>query len=517
MSEIPRPTTSHRTATGAFWLVAARTIGRSIDLVSLLVLARLLGPAEFGTVAVAMTLIYIVEAILEVPVAQTLTRLPDLDKNHLDTAFTLGATRGLVLGTIVAALAWPYALFNHDMRLAPLVMTLALAPIMRGLYSPAVVKFNRDLDFTRDFLIDVVSRLSAATAAITMAYLTRSYWALAAGTLAGPFMIVTVSFLLAPYRPSFSFKNWSVFSSALQWNFVTQIANALNWQFDRLVLGRWMPHSQVGQYSVSGDLSSAPTQMFILPIVKPLMVGFARTNDDIERQREAYARASAVVFTIGAPLFVGIAVLSTPIVELALGPKWPQAGLYLAILALCNVPSLVGAPFGSLLFARDRLELGALISSLGFLFKAPAVIIGVTYFGMPGILVAQLLYSLFQMCTTICVVRYVIDYSIGRQLVTLLRPTLACAMMTACVWALEPNLISTSAGFRLVVGLVVLIALGAVTYAATLFAFWILAGKPQSAESFLLHWVLSHANSLRHRIAGKSGPASDRAVRATQR
>jgi hypothetical protein len=55
-----------------------------------------------------------------------------------------------------------------------------------------------------------------------------------------------------------------------------------------------------------------------------------------------------------------------------------------------------------------------------------------------------------------------------------------------------------------------------VTYAATLFAFWILAGKPQSAESFLLHWALSHVNSLRHRIAGKR-PASDRAGRVTQR
>src|SRR5687767_6656147 len=97
--EAPRPNTvkraAERTAIAAAWLVAGRMLARCIDLISLLVLARLLGPTEFGTIAVAMVLIYIVEALLEMPVAAGLIRMPHVEQSNLDTAFTIGLLRGI--------------------------------------------------------------------------------------------------------------------------------------------------------------------------------------------------------------------------------------------------------------------------------------------------------------------------------------------------------------------------------------------------------------------------------------
>src|ERR1700721_1806223 len=73
---------SHRTAAGATVLIVSRLIARCIDLATLLVLGRLLSPADFGLVAIAMSIIMIVEAILELPVGQALVRLPVLTKAH---------------------------------------------------------------------------------------------------------------------------------------------------------------------------------------------------------------------------------------------------------------------------------------------------------------------------------------------------------------------------------------------------------------------------------------------------
>ena len=79
---------SKKTIIGAGWLVSSRLGGRLIDFVTLLVLAKTLTPADFGLTALAGTVIAIVDTILEVPLLQALTRLKDVEKAHLDTAFT---------------------------------------------------------------------------------------------------------------------------------------------------------------------------------------------------------------------------------------------------------------------------------------------------------------------------------------------------------------------------------------------------------------------------------------------
>jgi len=92
---------TRRTLFGAAWTVSSRLAGRLIDFATLLVLARTLTPSDFGLTALAMTLTVIVDMVLEIPVIQALTRLSEIKKSHLDTAFTLGALRGFALATVV--------------------------------------------------------------------------------------------------------------------------------------------------------------------------------------------------------------------------------------------------------------------------------------------------------------------------------------------------------------------------------------------------------------------------------
>ena len=102
---------STKTILGASWLVSAKLGGRAIDVVTVLVLARTLTPADFGLTALAMTLIAVADTVLEIPLMQALIRLKSVTKSHLDTAFTLGILRGVLLSVVVLAAAWPFPLF----------------------------------------------------------------------------------------------------------------------------------------------------------------------------------------------------------------------------------------------------------------------------------------------------------------------------------------------------------------------------------------------------------------------
>ena len=145
----PAATASHRTAIASILAVGGRLLSRVIDLIALLVLARLLQPSDFGLISIAMSLIFIVEAVLELPVSQVLLVERDVSRTMMDTAFTLSLLRGLVLAIVIGAMAWPFATIYGDMRLLPLILALTLAPACRGISNPRLALYNRDLDFRR--------------------------------------------------------------------------------------------------------------------------------------------------------------------------------------------------------------------------------------------------------------------------------------------------------------------------------------------------------------------------------
>ena len=104
-------------ATGAMVLMLTRLLSRGVDLATLIVLARHLTPADFGLVAIAVSVVQITEAILEMPTGNALLQLPVVNRSHLNTAFTFALIRGLAIAAILCALSVPLAAFFGDGRL----------------------------------------------------------------------------------------------------------------------------------------------------------------------------------------------------------------------------------------------------------------------------------------------------------------------------------------------------------------------------------------------------------------
>jgi PST family polysaccharide transporter len=201
-----------KTILGAGWTVSSRLAGRLIDFVTILVLARTLTPADFGLTALAMSLTVVVDTVLEVPLIQALTRLRCVRKSHLDTAFTLGVLRALLLSSVVLVAAWPFSRIYNDNRLITLVAALAIGPIARSLYSPAMVKYIRQMSFRQMVVAELLGKIAASIVAISLVSLGGGYWAIAASSISAPVATVSISYMLAPYRPALSLACFSEFS-----------------------------------------------------------------------------------------------------------------------------------------------------------------------------------------------------------------------------------------------------------------------------------------------------------------
>jgi O-antigen/teichoic acid export membrane protein len=478
-----------RTAVSGTWAVGARLLSRALDLLTMLALAHLLAPKDFGLVAIAMTVVLILEAVLEMPVSQAMVRLHSLDAAHYDTAFTLSVARGIAVSSFAALISLPFARFYHDLRLVPLICVLGIAPAARGLVSPRLADYARKLDFSRDFFVEFAGKLSALIVAVSLAVSLRSYWALAAGTVTSTAVAAGASYLLAPYRPRLTLRELRSFSGFLGWITVAQTISAVNWQSDRLLLGKLTSRSALGLFTTANDLSSIPTTTFFGPILRPLLSAFSLVRGDPRRLANSYQVSTCALITVGLPMLVGDSLVAEPAVRLLFGEKWLGAAPMLRWLSLSLIPSLFAIPLGPLVMSLDRTRIFVKRNSFEFCVKLPLVIVGAIKFGFLGVIFARIISETATAIYCMLIARRLLGISFQEQLLRPWRSVLSTAGMAAVTALCAPHLANLHGKLPLGAGLLLTVVTAASVYCTLLFLFWSLSGQPQSLESFVFDWT----------------------------
>ena len=475
----------YKTAVGGTWMVGARLVSRVIDLGTMLVLAHILLPRDFGLVAIAMTVIFIIEAALELPVSQALVRLGTIGPSHYDTAFTLSLLRGIALSLIVCAISWPFARFYSDSRLTSLVCTLSLAPAARGLVSPKLADFSRNLNFSPDFTMEFVGKVIAFFTAITLALTTRSYWAIAAGTVVAPVAGTMTSYILAPYRPKLKLTELHAFSGFLGWITAAQVVSALNWQTDRLLLGKLRSKSELGLFTAANDAAIIPVMSLFSPLLRPLLSAFSLLKDNPDRLANSYMNSATAMLTLGLPILVGESLLAEPAVRVMFGEKWMGSAPLLRWLAISLIPMLFAMPMGPLVMAFGRTQIFLKRNIFEVCVKLPLIVVGAIKYGFMGVVFARCVSESATVCFCMVVVRRLTGLTIREQLQGPWRSIASSIAMAVVVSLALPRFCHSLAPLPLAAETLIVASLGALTYCSVLWGLWLAAGSPSGLEAMI--------------------------------
>ncbi|MDM0049440.1 oligosaccharide flippase family protein [Variovorax sp. J22R115] len=468
------------------WTVGTRLAAKLIDLAMLLCLARLLGPAEFGLVAMAMAAVFIVEALFDLPMAAALIREPALTPDMLHTAFTLSLLRGLIVGLLLLAVSWPLAAFNNEPRLTALLAVLALAPAMRGLVNPRMIEYARALDFRPDAVLELSGKTVAFIASVTIAVTTRSYWAIAAATVCAPLVATLLSYCIAPLRPRLTFIHWEHFSSLIGWNFMSQLGMALNWQIDRLLLPRLTTSTAFGEYAMGKQLAEIPMQALIQPLSRPVMQALASAG---HAGGSRYLQLSRAIALLMAPV-MGLALLWPEVlVRVALGPAWAAAAEWLRWMSAAALLGLPAILMGPLAMTLDRTRWVAVRTLIELLVRLPLVWLGAVQFGIPGAIAGSAIATASGTVAALFIVRRLIETRLAPQLMTLWRPLMAMLPAGALLWLAKPMVMAAPSLPELLVRAVPLGLLYLLVYALLVLLVWRLAGRPAGLERYLLDTI----------------------------
>ncbi|MGU3330786.1 lipopolysaccharide biosynthesis protein [Methylobacterium mesophilicum] len=457
----------NRALLAAGWTISSRTVARIIDFTTLLVLARTLNPADFGLVAMAMIPITITEVICELPLFQALIRLESIKRSHLNTAFTLSLLRGLVIALTILLIASPFSVSYGDARLLPLVCILCLAPIARGLGSPRMVVFYRNLSFRQGFTVEISGKVLAATLSMFLVIYWPSYWIIAVNTIASPLAMAIISYVIAPYKPSISLVAWADFRGFVGWISLVQVISSINWQYDRLVLGHFTNAETVGRYVMANDIAALPVQSIIAPAMRPTMAAFAGIANDSLRLSAAYLRVLSLIAFVGMPLVVGLSITANTTVEVVLGGKWIFSVEILRWLALDAISGLLVQPFAALMMALNRPKVLFYISLVELSIKLPIVFIFANEYGLFGIVGARIGVASFVMIFSLIATSVILNIRIIKILDALWRPIVSSLVMAAVINAFKHWLEAENYG--LYYNFFGLIFVGGITYIGTIY------------------------------------------------
>jgi PST family polysaccharide transporter len=464
-------------------MIVSRLTTRGIDFATLMILGRLLSPADFGLVAIAMSVMLIVEAVSELPTAQALMRLSVLNNTHYDTGFTFAILRAFALAMTLVALAWPIAALYGDDRLIGLLCTMWLAPAARSLGSPVLVDFYRKFDFRPVVALEVGGKSLAFITAVGLAWCTASYWSILAGTVVAPLSMAVLSYFVAPYTPRLSFAAWRDFSSFFGWSTASQLVRAINWQMDQLILARFISPVQLGRFAMADNLSNVPSQVLITQVANPLVVAFSRIRTDTSRLASAYLHAAASIIAIGVPTMVGLSMLAEPVIRFVLGKQWLEAAPILQGLSLSLIPYFFTSAVAPLFMAMNRTKIFLQLSIIEFLLKIVLIFPAIIYFGIKGVVGTRLVTVVLVEVYSMFAVRQLTGVSVTAQLVSPWRSILGAIAMAMLINYLKEWLASRSDPISLALALAFVVTVSAAAYCTVLLVLWLLAGKPDGPES----------------------------------
>jgi O-antigen/teichoic acid export membrane protein len=457
---------------GTAWSTLS-TIGKQLlTLASVATVARMLGPAAYGLMAMAALVIAFISNFRDLGTATAIIQRPTVSRHLLSSLFWINVAVGLLMCITVAATAQTVASFFRSPELAGILRVLSLS---LWIASASVVHnaiLTRAMLFKAVALTELVAALAGYLVALTCAYAGLGVWSLVFASVTSSLTNTIGYWAGARFAPRFEF-NWSEVKSIAGFSSNLSAFGIVNYacrNVDNLIVGKVLGSVSLGFYQMAYNLMLTPIQNISTMISQVLFPAFSRIQDDSERFRHAYVRGCMVIALLTFPVMAGLGVVADPLIRAVLGPKWIGAIPIFQILVPVGLVQSVQTTVGIVYQAKGRTDLLFRWGLLVLVAVTSAFLVGVR-FGAVGVAAAYaivyvifLIYPGFALCFRLIGIRF-------RDFVSALLPQLmlTISMSVICyAWLMGLRTVFIS---NLWVQLLSTALLGATVYVAGLFLF----------------------------------------------
>lgn len=389
-------TVSHRASRALVWSFLNTIVSRLGTLVIGIVLARVLGPSEFGVFAIATIAMLAVLSFNELGVSLAIVRWPDDPAKIAPTVNLISVTSSavLALGVVISAPAVSAAL--GDVRATPVVQVMALAILINGLVATPAAMLQREFMQRQRTIADQVNAWLGAFVSLALALLGFGAMSMALGRIAGSLASAVLFLRWSPLPYRFGWDR-SVARRLLRFGLPLAAASIVvfaSGYADQMIVGSFLGAEALGFYVLAFNLASWPVSIFSQPLRAVAPAAFAKVQSDPSAMTRGFTKVLGLLSLVSVPTCLAISGAAQPIVAFVYGQKWLPAADILTWLALVAALRIWFELCYDYLVVLGRSGVVLLIQSLWFVASVPLMIWGVNLVGAPGAAAGQFVTAL---------------------------------------------------------------------------------------------------------------------------
>ncbi len=465
-------TVKRQTAVSIFWLGVATIVTRAFSALQMLILAKLLLPADFGLVQVATLAISSLELFRELGFGSALIYWRREVEDAADTAFLIILSSSLLIYLIAFFGAEPLMqLISKDAAAAiqavPVLRALALTTVISSIGQVPIILLAKDLNFRLKIIPDMFGAIGGGILAIALALAGFGVWSLVTGYVVEALIVAVAVWFVSSWRPRWRLR-WTIAKEMFAYGksiVGSQILVFLITHIDDAFVSKLLGPASLGHYGFAYNTSNLPATHITRLVGQVTFPAFSKVQDSLETLRDIYLKTTHYVSLVSVPAAICIIAFAPEFIHDVYGDKWVPAIVPLQLLGIYGLIRSVAANMGNVFKAGGKPQWLMGIALFRLVLTVAGLYPATYYYGITGVSALSAAIAVLDFAISLVLTNRIVQMTVG-QFMWMLLPILVNATVAAAVAKVAyPQLRFLPVAVALpLAGVIMLIAYGLLTW-----------------------------------------------------
>lgn len=430
------------------WVFLEKGALTLIQFLAIIVLSRILGPEDYGIYGVMAIFIAISDMLVDSGFSGALVQKKDITNIDINTLFFSNTAISLVLYVILFCAA-PFIEHYYGIpNLTSYIRVLGLSILVFALSQVQNALINRNLQFRKSAIINIIASIISLIVAIGVAKLGFGVWALISQTLVSSVVVTALMWVTTKTRIRFniskeSFKFfWRFGSNVLGENILDTIVNNITTS----IIPKIDSVEKSGLFFQATKISNVPINIISLSVDK-----FSFPILSKEKERLSFLEKARLInknlILIILPIFPLLSYSTYPVIQLLLGDKWLEAAPFFSVLVWCGAFKIVSVLYRNMIKANGVTKYLLHIGALKSVIMLTGILISANY-GIWAVIYCVLIMSVIGVLIWAVCVKRILGYGYVEQCSDIIKPTISLLIVLVLLFVIN---IHEQSFFRLVI------------------------------------------------------------------
>jgi PST family polysaccharide transporter len=412
-----------------------------LQLLSTMVLARLLNPDDFGLIAMVVAITGFVEMFKDLGLSMATIQKAEIKHSQVSNLFWINVIVSSAFALILAMSAPIISWFYSEPRLIWITIALAATFILSGLTVQHMAILHRQMRFMAVAIIRIAAMGFSILVGIIMAWYGAEYWSLVGMSAALQLGYLVLSWVFCGWRPGLPVREAGILSMVKFGGHITAF-NMINYfarNFDNILLGRFCGATVLGLYSKAYGIMMLPINQVRRPLDIVSIPALSHIQNDPLRYKRYYTKLITIIAFITMPLMVFLFVHADQVIRLLLGMKWVEATDIFKVLCINAFIQPVAGTTGLVLISLGQSKRFFTIGSICSIIIVISFILGLPW-GAIGVAVAYTIATYVLLIPSLWYTYKKTPISVSDFFMAIFQPVIASIVMGFIIYVIRSYL-----------------------------------------------------------------------------